>query len=280
MLKKVDAVELLCTIDPFEEPVFVSDVVPDLRMNSGLKLWYRLLNCGLKIPASAGTDKMTNWQTVGANRVYASIKGNFNYQNWINALDSGNTFITNSPMLFCTVDGKNPGEQINISKSNTVKIVAEVFSQLPVDRLEIVANGDVIEEKVIEKGQHHAKLEIEYKADKSTWIAARTHQYNVKDMINGVSFSKRRDVGGGPTEFNKYYGTLRPETPFAHTSPAYVIVDNKPIHSAKDAEYFIRYLQNAITWLNKSGSFPSNKAKQEVLDSFKKGIETYKALTK
>jgi hypothetical protein len=280
VLKKVDAVELLCTIDPFEEPVFISDVVPDLRMNSGLRLWYRLLNCGLKIPASAGTDKMTNWQTVGANRVYASIKGKFNYQSWIDALDSGNTFITNSPMLFCTVDNKNPGEQINISKSKTIKIVAEVYSQLPVDRLEIVANGDVIGEKTIEKGQHYSKLEIEYKVDKSTWIAARTHQYNVKDMTNGVSFSQRRDLGGGPTELNKFYGTLRPETPFAHTSPGYVIVDNKPIRSATDAKYFIKYLENAITWLNKSGSFPSNEAKQEVLDSFKKGIKSYRVLTK
>ena len=280
VLKKVDAVELLCTIDPFEEPVFVSDVVPDLRMNSGLRLWYRLLNCGLKIPASAGTDKMTNWQTVGANRVYASIKGKFNYQSWIDALNRGNSFITNSPMLFCTVNDKNPGEQINISKPGTVKIVAEVYSQLPVDRLEIIANGDVIAEKVIEKGQYHAKLEIEYNAGKSAWIAARTHQYNQKDMIRGVSFAKRRDVGGGPTLLNRYYGTLRPETAFAHTSPSYVIVGDKPIHSAKDAEYFIHYLENAISWLQKSGSFPSKEAKQEVLDAFKKGIEMYRELAK
>src|SRR5207253_5554702 len=124
-----------------------------------------------------------------------------------------------------------------ISKSKTIKIIAEVYSQLPVDRLEIVANGEVIAEKVIEKGQHYAKLEIEYKAGKSVWIAARTHQYNQKDMISGVSFAKRRDLGGGPTLLNRYYGTLRPETAFAHTSPVYVMVDNKPIRSAKDAEY-------------------------------------------
>jgi len=280
VLKKVDAVELLCTIDPFQEPVFVSDVVPDLRMNSGLRLWYRLLNCGLKIPTSAGTDKMSNWVTVGANRVYASIKGKFNYQSWIDALDSGNSFITNSPMLFCTVNDKNPGEQIDIPKPGTVKIVAEVYSQVPVDRLEIIANGDVIGEKVIEKGQYHAKLEIEFKVGKSAWIAARTHQYNQKDMINGVSFAKRRDDGSGPTFLNRYYGTLRPETAFAHTSPSYVMVSNKPIRSAKDAEYFIKYLENAISWLRKSGKFPSKEAEQEVLDSFKNGIEMYKELTK
>jgi hypothetical protein len=280
VLKKVDAVELLCTIDPFDEPVFVSDVVPDLRMNSGLRLWYRLLNCGLKVPASAGTDKMSNWVTVGGNRVYASIKGKFNYQTWIDALDRGNTFVTNSPMIFCSVDNKSPGEQINISKPGMVKIIAEVYSQLPLDRLEIVANGEVIGEKRIEKGEHHAKLEIEYQAGKSTWIAARTHQYNLRDMVAGVSFAERRDDGGGPTLLNRYYGTLRPETAFAHTSPSYVIVGNKPIRSAKDAEYFIKYLENAISWLETSGTFPSKEAKQEVLDSFKNGIEMYRQLTK
>jgi len=280
VLKKVDAVELLCTIDPFDAPIFVSHVVPDLRMNSGLRLWYRLLNCGLKIPASAGTDKMSNWVTIGGNRVYASIKGKFNYQSWIDALDRGNTFITNSPMLFCTINDKNPGEQINISEPATVKIVAEVFSQLPLDRLEIVANGEVIAEKVIEKGQYHAKLEIEYKAGKSAWIAARTHQYNQKDRVEGVSFAKRRDDGGGPTLLNRYYGTLRPETAFAHTSPGYVIVDNKPIRSVKDAEYFIKYLENAISWLKNSGRFPSKEARQEVLDSFKNGIKMYGELMK
>ena len=280
VLKKVDAVELLCTIDPFEEPIFISDVVPDLRMNSGLRLWYRLLNCGLKIPASAGTDKMSNWVTVGGNRVYASIKGKFNYQRWIDALDRGNSFVTNSPMIFCTVNGKNPGELIDIPKPAPVKIVAEVYSQLPLDRLEIIANGDVIAEKVIEKGQHHARLEIEYKPGRSAWIAARTHQYNQKDMIEGVSFAKRRDDGGGPTLLNRYYGTLRPETAFAHTSPGYVIVDNKPIRSAKDAEYFIKYLENAISWLKSSGRFPSKKAKEEVLDAFKNGIKMYTELMK
>ena len=151
---------------------------------------------------------------------------------------------------------------------------------MPVDRLEIIANGDVIAEKVIEKGQYHAKLEIEYNAGKSAWIAARTHQYNQKDMIKGVSFAKRRDDGGGPTLLNRYYGTLRPETAFAHTSPCYVIVGNKPIRSAKDAEYFVKYLENAISWLKKSGSFPSKEAKQEVLDAFKKGIEMYRDLEK
>jgi hypothetical protein len=280
VMKKVDAIELLSTIDPFCNPIFVSNVVPDLRMNSGLRLWYRLLNCGIKIPATAGTDKMTNRVTVGANRVYALVQGNFNYQTWIDALNRGSSFVTNSPFLICRTNNKNPGEEITIAQNKTIKIVAEMWSQLPVDRLEIVANGEVIAEKIISEDQHHAKLEIEYKPGKSVWIAARVHKFNEEDSRNGVSFTQRRDFGGGTTLLNNYYGTMRPETAFAHTNPSYVIVDNKPIRSKEDAEYFIKYLQNSMSWLDQSGRFPSKEAKQEVLADFKKGIDEFTRLEK
>lgn len=280
VMKKVDAVELLSTIDPFCEPIFVSNVVPDLRMNSGLRLWYRLLNCGLKIPATAGTDRMTNRVTVGANRVYALIKGKFTYQAWIDALNRGSTFVTNSPFLICHADNKNSGEEINISGNRPITIIAEMWTQLPVDRLEIVINGEVVAEKIIEKDQHYAKLKIEYKPSESAWIAARVHQYNQEDTRNGVSFSQRRDFGGGPTLLNRYYGTIRPETPFAHTNPIYVTVNKRPIHSKEDAEYFVKYLQNVIVWLRQSGHFPAEQAKEEVLASFKKGIDEFMRLAK
>jgi hypothetical protein len=65
---------------------------------------------------------------------------------------------------------------------------------------------------------------------------------------------------------------MRPETAFAHTNPTCVIVDGQPIHSKQDAEYFIKYLENAISWLQQSGHFPSKQAKQEVCwQTLKKG---------
>ncbi|MEX2233966.1 MAG: CehA/McbA family metallohydrolase [Cyclobacteriaceae bacterium] len=278
VLNKVHSVELLSTIEPFSEPTFVADIVPDLRMNSGLRLWYRLLNCGIKIPATAGTDKMSNWVTVGANRVFALTKGDFTYQGWIDALEKGATFISNSPFIFCTVEGKNPGDEIQVSKSKSVKITAEVWTQFPLDRLEIVANGEVIAERIVEKEQSYVKLEIEFKPSESCWIAARAHQFTEGDRDRGVSFMQRRDFGGGPTYLNRFYGTLRPETTFAHTSPSYVMVDKRQIRSREDAEYFITYLDNGISWLRTSGRFPSESAKQEVLDTFTKGKDLFRKL--
>ena len=280
VLKKVDAVELLCNVDPFNEAIFIPDAVPDLRMNSGVRLWYRLLNCGLRVPITAGTDKMNNWTTVGANRVYAPIKGKFNYQAWIDALTRGETFVTNSPMLFCTIDGKTAGSDINLSSKKSVKVTAEVFSQLPINRLEIVANGEVIAQKMVRQEEHYAKLEIEYTPTKSAWIAARAHQLDVDYARKGVSFAQRRDLGGGGALFNRYFGTLRPETAFAHTSPVYVILDKQPIRSKADAAYFISYLQNSIEWVQRSGRFPSVEAKQEVIKAFEKGIQSFKDLQK
>ena len=138
----------------------------------------------------------------------------------------------------------------------------------------------MIGEKIIKEDQHYAKLEIEYKPDKSVWIAARVHKFNEEDMRNGVSFTQRRDFGGGTTLLNRYYGTIRPETAFAHTNPTYVMVDGQPIHSKEDAQYFIKYLQNGISWLQQSGHFPSALAKQEVLTDFKKGIDEFMKLAK
>jgi hypothetical protein len=57
-------------------------------------------------------------------------------------------------------------------------------------------------------------------------------------------------------------------------------VDNQQIHSKEDAEYFITYLDNGISWLRKSGRFPSESAKQEVLETFAQGKELFKKLAK
>ena len=280
VLQKIDAVELLCAIDPFYEPVFVADVVPDLKMNSGLRLWYRLLNCGLKIPATAGTDKMNNRVSVGANRVYALVDGKFNYQSWINALNIGRSFVSNSPFIFCRVNDKIAGDELKITGRKTLTIEAEMFSQLPVDRLEIIVNGNVVAEKIVKHGEKHASLKFNYIPQKSVWIAARVHQYSQEFAFEGVSFHQRRDAGAGSTLLNRYYGTSRPETVFAHTNPVYVRMDNRPIRSVADAQYFQQYLKNGLTWLDESGKFPDAKSKKEVMDAFRKGIDTFIQLAK
>ncbi len=278
VLRKVDAVELLCTIDPFHPPIFASQVVPEVRMNSGLRLWYRLLNCGLRIPITAGTDKMNNQVTVGGNRVYAQVDGGFSYESWIKAINEGKTFVSNTPFLSLKIGNQGPGSVLNTAAGESYRIRAEVWSQLPIDRLEIVANGELLAEKSIGATQRHAVLEFLIQPTESTWIAARAYQFSRAGARRGLSLAQRRDAGGGSTLFNQYYGTLRPETLFAHTSPIYLLADNQPIRSTDDAAYFVKYLQNAMQWLEVDGRFPSKTAKEEVLEAFRQGMNAFESL--
>ena len=96
-LEKLDGLEILCVLEPRQMPVFMKQIVPEIEANNGLRMWYRFLNCGFRLTATAGTDKMTTFVTVGSNRVYARIDGDFTYVNWIQALKRGHTFVTNSP---------------------------------------------------------------------------------------------------------------------------------------------------------------------------------------
>jgi hypothetical protein len=59
-----------------------------------------------------------------------------------------------------------------------------------------------------------------------------------------------------------------------------VLLNDQPIRSREDAEYFVKYLENAIKWLDTSGSFPSEEAKAEVLAAFEKGKHAFLELTK
>ena len=79
------------------------------------------------------------------------------------------------------------------------------------------------------------------------------------------------------TRLGDYYGTRRPETVFAHSSPVYVIRDEKPIRSQADAEYYVRYVDNAIHWLETEAKFARPADKQASIAAFEEGRAVYAA---
>jgi hypothetical protein len=276
-MEKLDGLEILCTIDPSHFPVFLQKVVPELEANNGLRLWYRYLNCGFRLTATAGTDKMTTFVTVGANRVYARVQGEFTYQNWIDALKQGRTFITNSPVLSFTVNGRDPGATLpfDSKKDKVAEVHAVAESQLPYDRLEIVANGVVVAQATPGGPRHTAEIHLEHAIPQSCWLAARVMEDMDTYRKRGVDFTTVHIPEG--TRLGDYYGTRRPETVFAHSSPVYVIRDGQPIRSQADAEYYVRYLDNAVRWLETEGKFARLADKQASIQAFEQGRAVYTA---
>ncbi|MBI5283446.1 MAG: CehA/McbA family metallohydrolase [Candidatus Solibacter usitatus] len=275
-MEKLDGLEILSVLDPHDFPVFMQQVVPEVEANNGLRLWYRYLNCGFRLTATAGTDKMTSFVTVGANRVYAKMERDFTYANWIQALKQGRTFITNSPVLAFTVNGSEAGGTIAIEpgKRNTVRVHARAESQLTYDRLEIVVNGNTVAQSTPSGPKHVAEIHLEFPVTKSCWIAARSVEDSSTYRARKVDFRAIHAAEG--TRLGDYYGTRRPETVFAHSSPVYVIRGGKAIRNHDDAQYYVRYLNAASAWLEKQGRFLRPSDRKATLDAFEQGRAVYR----
>ncbi len=110
-------------------------------------LWHQVLNIGVPLAASSGSDVMNDYyrtMAIGATRVYARVAGALSSESFLAALKAGKSFNSNGPMLEFAVAGKGPGEAVE-SSDGTVSWTATVHSALPYERLEIFVNGTVIE---------------------------------------------------------------------------------------------------------------------------------------
>ena len=108
------------------------------------RLWYRFLNLGIPVAPSAGTDVMTNFyrtMAVGTARVYARVEGAPNWPAYLNAWREGRSFVTNGPLLEFEVEGRGPGDVVDAGPRSWTATVA---SAVPVERIEVVVNGEVV----------------------------------------------------------------------------------------------------------------------------------------
>jgi len=151
----------------FEMPVDIAlgkIQLAEIYGNGGqLDIWYDVLNCGFRVPATAGPD----WVIKDTPRVYVFL-GNkqLTLDNWRDGLQKGRSFITKGPMLFFEVDSKKPGSRISLKVgANDVNIKAEAKIPEGSRPVEILFNGAVI--------YSGSDININIAIDDSGWLAAR-----------------------------------------------------------------------------------------------------------
>jgi hypothetical protein len=140
-----------------------------------LDIYYHLLNCGLRIPPSAGSASGVLPNPVGYNRVYVHCGDEFDYDQWFAGLKAGRVVITNGPMLRPLVNGKLPGHVFTADAGETVTLDIGLSLSLreKVDYLEIVQNGKVVHEVRLDQfAQDGGKLPP-LKFDQSGWMLVR-----------------------------------------------------------------------------------------------------------
>lgn len=238
-------------VDYYEAIGFVDDYA------ATAKVWYRLLNCGFQLPAGAGTDAMANFASlrgpVGMNRVFAKLTGPFTHGRWLAALKAGRTFATNGPLLGFTLNGREPGSELSLRpRDQGVIATVSLRSNVPVDHLEIVRNGVVIDTVPLSGDRTSATARITLPVRGSGWYLLRA----------------RGDSPASPV-LDVY--------PYATTSPIYVTVARQPIRSPRDADYFIAWINRLESAANGHRDWNTEGEKREVLRLLEKAKEEFRS---
>lgn len=218
-------------------------------MDFGFQCYYALLNCGFNIRPSAGTASGVHPVPLGFGRVYVHVDGPFDYEKWIEGLSAGRSFVTTGPMLDVRFNKELPGRRFESKPGQpfSVAVKGACSYYKPVDRVEIVVNGEVVktlkyEPKQMAGGAIRYEFESDVPIDGSSWIAVRA--------------------------FAKTEGRLR----FAHSGPVHVTVPGRPLRpKRKEVRYFIRRMQEEIA------------RNQNVLDAaslaeYQKALDVYQEL--
>ena len=210
--------------------------------------WYALLNCGIRLPASTGSD----WFLCSANRVYTKSQPEFEYTSWMQALRDGKTFISNGPILGIDVDGSSIGDTVQASVGGRVTVSVDWTSHYPVHRVEVIANGKPVHTTELPDGSTGGSFECEVDVSGDGWIAARIG-------------SNSRDSFAQPI--------------WAHTSPVYIDAGGQPSpERSVSAARIVEQIDDSIAWLNDDGKFHTDKQRNEVFALFRQARDLYQEM--
>lgn len=166
-------------------------------------LYYKYLNSGRRLPASAGSANGVLRSPLGYNRSYVFLEGQFSFDRWLEGQRAGRNFVTNGPMLFLMVDGERPGAVLRDRPSVLVKF--EALSSTGLEKVELVVDGSAVKEFLPQQDRSRIAASMRVAVRRGGWLAARC--------------------------FEKNRATVR----FAHTSPIYI--GRNPARSADALQY-------------------------------------------
>jgi hypothetical protein len=210
------------------------DLLSPFDDEAAVQLYHRLLSCGLRLTATAGTDVFLSFSHgpgVASNppgwaRVYAHLgQDPLSVAAFKQAVREGRTVVTNGPWLTFDVAGRGPGAVIDAAVGDRLAVTAGVIGA---DRLTIVGPDGVLAEGGA----------LEYTVDGPTWLAA---------VARGSA------TGLAPAGL-------------AHTTPVYVDVDGARVARADAADWCLGLVDGLERLLAEHGVFAEGQRERRLAD--------------
>lgn len=237
---------ILGKVDAFETTGFELE-----DADAFVPLWYDLLNAGFQVPLAGGSAKASNCQVLGDPRTYARLQPGaaFTYQNWIEAVRAGRTFVTNGPLLSFSVQGQDPGAVLDLPAGlHAVHVRAEARSLVPFEHLEVLFNGEVVAHTPARGSPVTAVLEQDVALAESGWLAARCAcrpEYPAVDE----PLTRWPDLAV-----------------FAQTSPVYVRLQGCPPRAEAEAvAILLERLDACLHWVRRRGRFENEQQRERLV---------------
>lgn len=182
------------------------------------EIYYHVLNCGLRIPPSAGSASGVLPNPVGHNRVYVHLGPELTWEKWWAGLKAGRSFVTNGPLLRVQANGEWPGHVFSAANDKEVSITlkGELTSREKIKAIEIIKDGEVVRKISYDDFQRNGLGSVTFKT--SGWFLVRA-------------------IADNPKTFR-----------FASTAPWYVeIGDAKRRVSKSSARFFLEWVKERTT---------------------------------
>jgi TolB protein len=177
-------------------------------------------NNDFPIAPVGGEDSLVNMQDnrpVGIIRTYAHLGSNFTAAGWVDVIKSGHTFLTSGPVVEFTVNGKIPGEKVQLAAAGTVNIKAQVWSSTPIKLVRLYSNGRVWKDLTLPQKSNHFTFAETATVNSSSWFSL---------VIEAEELP--------PAPSNVYAQAV--------TNAVRVYIGDQKIRSRESAEYFLKWI--------------------------------------
>ena len=218
---------------------------------------YAVWNNGLRVTASGGEDSISDLQRsklVGSVRTYVHTgPRGLDVDAWFEGLRAGRAFVSSGPLVELTIDGRMPGEEVNLpAGGGEVRIAGRVRSVTPLEQVFLVCDGEVVHDAALDADRRSAAFTVGRPVRDSGWCHLRAEGAVAERFPMDVTYVQ------------------------AFTNPVWLLVGDRPIRDATAAEYALGWIDRLQGMADAWPGWRSARERAHVFAQFDEAREVYR----